>query len=172
MAGAWVGLQAGSAARVTQETPMYVETILRKKGDTVVTVKPDYRVADAAQILHDNRIGAALVTNAAGKVVGILSERDIVRGVARHREACLDMRVDELMTSPVAQGLKIAGTDRGTMLDFEGHASKVPFDNQIDFRAAARSVIRIFMGRSHCVQLAENLLDGHPFPRRAHLGMA
>jgi CBS domain-containing protein len=80
---------------------MYVETILRKKGDTVVTVKPDYRVADAAQILHDNRIGAALVTNAAGKVVGILSERDIVRGVARHREACLDMRVDELMTSPV-----------------------------------------------------------------------
>jgi len=80
---------------------MYVETILRKKGDTVITVKPDCLVSEAAKILHENRIGAALVRNAAGKIVGILSERDVVRGVARHGETCLAMRVDELMTSPV-----------------------------------------------------------------------
>ena len=80
---------------------MYVETILRKKGDAVVAVEPECLVSRAAQILHDNRIGAALVRNAAQKVVGMLSERDIVRGIARHKEACLDMTVKELMTSPV-----------------------------------------------------------------------
>jgi CBS domain-containing protein len=80
---------------------MYVETILRKKGDTVVTVEPEWLVARAAQILHDNRIGAALVRNEAKRVVGVLSERDIVRGIARHQEACLRMSVKELMTSPV-----------------------------------------------------------------------
>jgi CBS domain-containing protein len=80
---------------------MNVETILRKKGDTVITVEPDCLVARAAQILHDNRIGAALVRDAAQKVVGMLSERDIVRGVARHQEACLKMTVGELMTTPV-----------------------------------------------------------------------
>ena len=80
---------------------MYVETILRKKGDTVIAVEPHCLVSAAAQILHDNRIGAALVRNAAGKVVGILSERDIVRGVARNGSTCLTMRVEELMTSPI-----------------------------------------------------------------------
>lgn len=80
---------------------MYVETILRKKGDTVIAVEPECLVSEAAQILHDNRIGAALVRNKAGKVVGIVSERDIVRGVARYSGTCLTMRVDELMTSPV-----------------------------------------------------------------------
>ena len=80
---------------------MYVETILRKKGDTVIAVEPQCLVSNAAQILHDNRIGAALVRNRTGKVVGILSERDIVRGVARHGDTCLTMRVEELMTSPI-----------------------------------------------------------------------
>lgn len=80
---------------------MYVETILRKKGDTVIAVEPECLVSKAAQILHDNRIGAALVRDKAGKVIGIVSERDIVRGVARYSGTCLTMRVDELMTSPV-----------------------------------------------------------------------
>jgi CBS domain-containing protein len=80
---------------------MYVETILRKKGDTVIAVEPQCLVSNAAQILHDNRIGAAVVRNKAGKVVGIFSERDIVRGVARQGDACLTMRVEELMTSPI-----------------------------------------------------------------------
>ena len=80
---------------------MYVDTILRKKGDTVVTVEPDCLVSKAAQILHENRIGAALVRDRAGTIIGMLSERDIVRGVALNQEACLQMTVKELMTRPV-----------------------------------------------------------------------
>ena len=80
---------------------MFVDTILRKKGDTVVTVQPDCVVANAAQILNDNRIGAALVRSETGEIVGIISERDIVRGVAVNQENCLRMTVEELMTRPV-----------------------------------------------------------------------
>ena len=80
---------------------MYVDTILKKKGDTVVAVEPDCLVSQAAQTLHEKRIGAALVRDAAGTIVGMLSERDIVRGVALNQEACLNMTVKELMTRPV-----------------------------------------------------------------------
>jgi CBS domain-containing protein len=90
---------------------MYVATILRKKGDAVITVEPTCLVSRAAQILHDNRIGAALVCNAANKVVGVISERDIVRGVARHHDTCLKMTVEELMTSPVISCAPTDGVD-------------------------------------------------------------
>lgn len=80
---------------------MYVDTILKKKGDTVVTVEPDTLVSAAAQILNENHIGAALVRDSSGKIVGVLSERDIVRGVAVNRETCLSMMVRDLMTHPV-----------------------------------------------------------------------
>ena len=80
---------------------MHVDTILKKKGDTIIAVEPSDPISKAAQTLSDNRIGAVLILDAAGKVSGILSERDIVRGLARQRDACLTMSVDQLMTSPV-----------------------------------------------------------------------
>ena len=80
---------------------MFVDTILKKKGDTVVTVLPDCVVANAARTLNENHIGAALVRNESGEIVGIISERDIVRGVAVNQETCLRMTVQELMTRPV-----------------------------------------------------------------------
>lgn len=80
---------------------MYVDTILRKKGDTVIAVEPETLVSTAAQILHENRIGAALVRDSSGKIIGVLSERDIVRGMAVNRETCLSMTVRDLMTHPV-----------------------------------------------------------------------
>lgn len=80
---------------------MYVDTILKKKGDTVVTVAQDCPVSEASQLLNEKRIGAVLVHDAAENIVGILSERDIVRGIAKRQEACLKMTVHELMTHPV-----------------------------------------------------------------------
>ena len=80
---------------------MYVDTILKKKGDTVIAVEPNTLVSAAARILNDNRIGAALVRDSSGKIVGVLSERDIVRGVAINQETCLSMKAQDLMTHPV-----------------------------------------------------------------------
>jgi CBS domain-containing protein len=77
---------------------MYVATILKEKGSDVVTTEPDRTIAETAQLLDRRKIGAVLVLGADGSVAGVLSERDVVRGIARHGERALAMAVRELMT--------------------------------------------------------------------------
>ena len=62
---------------------MAVASILKDKGRDVATIEPDASLQDAANMLAARRIGALVVTDFAGRVTGILSERDIVRAAAR-----------------------------------------------------------------------------------------
>ncbi len=80
---------------------MNVETILAGKGRDVLTIGPDATIADAVQVLRAHRIGAAVVSTDGKTVSGILSERDIVHGLAEHGGALLERRVDQLMTRDV-----------------------------------------------------------------------
>jgi CBS domain-containing protein len=82
---------------------MIVKTILQMKerGAGIVTISPAASVADAAKALAHHRIGAVVVVDGGGAVVGILSERDIVRDVAQRGGACLDGTVRDLMTADV-----------------------------------------------------------------------
>ncbi len=80
---------------------MHVADILKTKGSTVVTSAADETVAATARLLNLKRIGAVVVCDAPGKVIGVISERDIIRGVALNGQRALDMRVRELMTSDV-----------------------------------------------------------------------
>ncbi|MCH7887800.1 MAG: CBS domain-containing protein [Proteobacteria bacterium] len=80
---------------------MHVADILKVKGTDVVTIVPDETVAATARLLNAKRIGAILVCDANGKVVGVISERDIIRGIAVNGERALDMQVRDLMTSEV-----------------------------------------------------------------------
>ena len=80
---------------------MHVATILRDKGSEVVTTTPERTIADTAKLLDEHKIGAVIVLDGDGAAAGVLSERDIVRGVARHGERALSMQVRELMTSDV-----------------------------------------------------------------------
>jgi CBS domain-containing protein len=79
---------------------MLVSEVLKDKGSKVFTIHPDRNVKDVTAELYEQKIGAAVVVDAWGKVVGILSERDIVYGIAKHGEPALDMRIDELMAAP------------------------------------------------------------------------
>ena len=79
---------------------MLVSQILRTKGDSVFTTGPDERLAAAAELLHARYVGALVVMDAE-RVVGILSERDIVRAVATQGADALDLAVEELMTKEV-----------------------------------------------------------------------
>ncbi len=58
-------------------------------------------LADAAKLLTDRRIGAVIVTDPPGQVVGMLSERDIVRTLATRREDCIGLKVADAMTRNV-----------------------------------------------------------------------
>ncbi len=80
---------------------MNVEAILRHKGDAVTTVPPDATVAEAASMLRRLGIGALVVSRNGRAVDGILSERDIVHGLADRGAALLEQRVESLMTRRV-----------------------------------------------------------------------
>jgi CBS domain-containing protein len=80
---------------------MHVERILALKGNEVISVQVDETVGRAAGILSSNRIGAILVRDDDGFVEGVLSERDIVRGMARFGTRCMEASVSELMTRDV-----------------------------------------------------------------------
>jgi CBS domain-containing protein len=78
---------------------MKVSALLEQKGRTVHTTSGGSSVADAAKMLVDCRIGALLVVDGQGRAVGILSERDIVIGMAARGGDLRDTSVEDLMTS-------------------------------------------------------------------------
>ena len=80
---------------------MKVEGILRSKGAKVVTVKPDVSLGSLVEKLLLEHIGAVVVTEDGRSVLGIISERDVVRGLAEHGPRILEMRVSDLMTQTV-----------------------------------------------------------------------
>jgi len=83
---------------------MNVDHILGRKGHQVLSISPLASVQDAAQMLRDHGVGALLVSepNASiNAIKGILSERDIVQGVAQRGSECLNAPVSTLMTPDV-----------------------------------------------------------------------
>jgi CBS domain-containing protein len=81
---------------------MTVNSILATKGNAVVTIEPTADLAAAARLLAERRIGAVVVSGLDGRVVGILSERDIVRALAERGAAALEQPVSQVMTRKVA----------------------------------------------------------------------
>src|SRR5947199_733636 len=80
---------------------MAVASILAQKGREVVTAPPDRSLQDVATILAERKIGAIVITDNSGKVLGMLSERDIVRAMAREGASALDVPVSRHMTERV-----------------------------------------------------------------------
>jgi CBS domain-containing protein len=81
---------------------MNVTHIMKLKGSsTVETISPEASVATAAAILAEKRFGALVVSVTGDDLAGILSERDIVRALAREAGGCLTMPVSKLMTETV-----------------------------------------------------------------------
>jgi CBS domain-containing protein len=80
---------------------MTVEHILATKGRNVVTIEPERTLGEAARLLNEKRIGAVVVSDPDHAVLGIFSERDIVKAVARGGAAALDEPVSRYMTAKV-----------------------------------------------------------------------
>ncbi|WP_159942744.1 MULTISPECIES: CBS domain-containing protein [unclassified Nocardiopsis] len=79
---------------------MLIAAILRTKGSEVVTVRPDTTVALLLTELSRHNVGAVAVTED-GALVGIVSERDVVRGLDRHGPGLLTAPVSDIMTADV-----------------------------------------------------------------------
>jgi CBS domain-containing protein len=81
---------------------MTVSIILAAKGREVVTIEPGATLKSAVALLAQKRIGAILVLGADNRIVGILSERDIVRAIAEGGAAAFDEPVSQSMTRKVS----------------------------------------------------------------------
>jgi CBS domain-containing protein len=80
---------------------MTVKAILEEKGHDVFTMGPNEKLSSAIRVLTEHRIGALVITNGDRQIVGILSERDIVRCLAKEGAEALDHTVRSVMTPKV-----------------------------------------------------------------------
>lgn len=80
---------------------MTVKAILEEKGHDVFTMGPNEKLSNAIRVLSEHRVGALVITNGDRQIVGILSERDIVRCLAKEGAAALDHTVRAVMTPKV-----------------------------------------------------------------------
>ena len=80
---------------------MDVAGILRSKGSAVTTAKPDMTTTEAIALLNERQIGALVVSDDGRTLLGIVSERDVVRGLAERGAGFLSCTLAECMASPV-----------------------------------------------------------------------
>ena len=81
---------------------MTISIILASKGREVVTIAPSASLASAVGLLVEKCIGAVLILGADRRVVGILSERDVVRALAERGAGALEEPVSQTMTRKVS----------------------------------------------------------------------
>ena len=80
---------------------MLVRHIVSVNGAEVVTARPDSTIADAARLLKEHNVGALVIITEDGRLAGILSERDLVRGLPDHGADLLALKVKDRMTAEV-----------------------------------------------------------------------
>lgn len=91
---------------------MFVHQILSNKGGDIVTIAPSAKLDDVAKLISEKRIGAVVVLDDSAHIAGILSERDITRGLAEHGADVLTMSADQIMTANVVTCQPDDGVDR------------------------------------------------------------
>jgi len=84
---------------------MKIEDILRIRGRPVITAEPDETVQDAIQKMVNNRIGALPICDGKGNMVGIVSERDLLKECAQRASAIKQTKIKEMMTKEVIIGV-------------------------------------------------------------------
>ncbi|MFV0491844.1 MAG: CBS domain-containing protein [Pseudorhodobacter sp.] len=89
-----------SARSNLSTTASTVSNLLENKGGQIISIRPQETIAHAVEVLKTNGIGVLIVTDASGKLQGILSERDIVRKLADGPEM-LSLTAVDLMTRKV-----------------------------------------------------------------------
>jgi len=93
--------ETGTEVLGPEETSMNVAAILKMKGKGVFTASADTSLLEIAKLLDQHGIGCIVIEGEEGKVVGIVSERDLVRAQARHGAAALELEARQVITREV-----------------------------------------------------------------------
>lgn len=80
---------------------MFLEQILKEKGGQVYSVAESATLKECAELLEKRKVGAMVILNEAGGLIGVISERDIVKHIARSGASALGSTVGGAMTRQV-----------------------------------------------------------------------
>jgi CBS domain-containing protein len=105
---------------------MTVAAVLRQKGSAVISVAPEASVAEVADIITTHRIGAVVVLDPARKMLGIVSERDVVKALSAHKAAVLQLTAADLMTRSVITATPETTVDRAMEIMDHGYFRHLP----------------------------------------------
>jgi CBS domain-containing protein len=105
---------------------MNVVTILNTKGRAVTTARPDTPLRDIANKLVAKKIGAIVIVGDSGRVVGILSERDLVRAIAERGPSAMEFNAVDIMTRDVSTCGEDSTVDELMELMTQGRFRHVP----------------------------------------------
>ncbi len=109
---------------------MTIAVVLRQKGSHVVSVSPDTPVVEVARMITSRRIGAVMVLDESSRVLGILSERDIVRALATRAEGIVGLAAEQLMTREVVMVGPDTPVDAALQIMDEGYFRHLPVVDQ------------------------------------------
>lgn len=90
---------------------MKVKEILQNKPGKLVTVAPEANIIVAMQLLIDNRIGCLPVISESGRLVGIVSDKDIFKAVYNHQDGFAGLSVGEIMSTNLIVGIPEDGIE-------------------------------------------------------------
>jgi len=125
---------------------MQVKEILRVKGNRLLTIEPSGRAADAVRTMSEQNLGSLVVLDQ-GRMVGMLTFREILQALAQRNAAIADVRVGDIMVrDPVTAAPDMEVNDlRRTMLDSGARYLPVIQDGKligvISFRDVAKAVL-------------------------------
>jgi CBS domain-containing protein len=105
---------------------MKLRDILGPKPGRVISVSTTATIHDAARAMVDAKVGSVLVLDDAGAIAGILTERDVLRATAEHRETVCGLGVAEIMTRDVLIGLPDDSVESAMALMTERRLRHVP----------------------------------------------
>jgi CBS domain-containing protein len=105
---------------------MTIAAILKHKGSDICSVSPHATIAEVAHTLATHRIGAVLVCDERGDLMGIVSERDIVRLLAAQGASTLDQHAEHLMTRHVTTATSKTTVAEATAMMTSGRFRHLP----------------------------------------------
>ena len=105
---------------------MSVGRLLKEKGREVLTVSSSSILQAVVDVLAAKHVGSIVVTGVSGAMVGIVSERDVVRAIAQHGDRALRVGVAEYMTKNVTTAHEADDIDAVLLMMTDGRFRHVP----------------------------------------------
>jgi CBS domain-containing protein len=143
-----------------------VHTILANKGTAIWSVRPEATVYEALTLLAEKDVGALLVISE-GKLTGVFSERDYARKVALLGKRSRELRVGEIMTSPVITVTREHTVEECMRIVTEHHIRHLPVvdgEELVGMVSIGDLVNAIISAQADTIQHLSNYIAGE-YPR-------